>query len=157
MASRNDNSAPPARAGSTARDIAFQGLPSDPHGHLQKTLFPEDAYEGQTYWADLPPAQRTKWIIQQQSSEMQRELKAIWRMFVEDPLLPAGKYSVNYMVAGLGFLAEGYVLFSVGNILPLFESVWPTCFREHQVCNKTTVHAINYVSLVLRDLHNVLT
>ena len=84
--------------------------------------------------------------MKQQTTEARREIKAIWRMFIEDPLLPAWKYSVNYMVAGLGFLAEGYVLFSVGNILPLFESVWPSCFKEYQLCNKTTVHAINYVS-----------
>lgn len=134
--------------GGTARDILFNRLPENPEDLLYETLYPDDAYSGKTYWADLPAGQRTKWINQQQTEEMVREFGVVWRMFKSDPLKPFSTYFRNYVVTGLGFFTEGYVLFSVGNILTLFEVVWESCFKTYEACSKTWVHTINYLEIV---------
>ena len=41
--------------GATARDIALRRMPGDPTSLLHESLYPEDAFQGQTYWADVPP------------------------------------------------------------------------------------------------------
>ena len=64
------------------------------------------------------------------------------------PLAPIRDYFHNYVVTGLGFFTEGYVLFSVGNILILFQTVWGPCFKTYEVCNKTWVETINYLEIV---------
>lgn len=46
------------------------------------------------------------------------------------------------------FFTEGYTLFSVGNILTLFDSVWAQCYRQYKVCSKTWVQSINYLEIV---------
>jgi hypothetical protein len=66
--------------GATARDIAFHRLPENPDKLLHESLFPEDAYEGETYWADLPSGTRTKWINKQQGDEIKREFLIVWRV-----------------------------------------------------------------------------
>ena len=69
-------------------------------------------------------------------------------MFKADPLSPIKAYLGNYVITGVGFFTEGYVLFSVGNIEPLFEAVWPLCFKEYSVCNEVWVQAANYLEIV---------
>ena len=71
-------------------------------------------------------------------------------MFKADPLDPIYRYMRNYAVTGVGFFTEGYVLLSVGNVLPLLEVVWPSCRKKHEVCNKTMVQAINYLEIQLK-------
>ena len=132
----------------TERDVAFQGLPAEHESLLKETLFPDDAYSGQTYWADLPAGQRTKWINKQHSAEASRERKEIREMFKADPLDPIYKYIRNYAITGVGFFTEGYVLFSVRNVLPLLEAVWPSCWKEHKACNKTMVQAISSLEIL---------
>ncbi|ETI29221.1 hypothetical protein G647_01674 [Cladophialophora carrionii CBS 160.54] len=132
----------------TERDVAFQGLPAEHESLLKETLYPDDAYSHQTYWADLPTGERTKWINRQHSTEASRELKEVWAMFKDDPLAPFYRYLRNYAVTGVGFFTEGYVLFSVGNVLPLLEVVWPRCWDEHEICNKTMVQAISYMEIL---------
>ena len=134
--------------GATQRDVAFAGLPEDPETLLHEELYPDDAYDGKTYFGDLPRAQRTKFITKQSNMEAARELKLVWNMFKADPLEPITAYCRNFVLTGVGFFTEGYVLFSVGNISPLFQSVYPTCFREYSVCNKTWVQAANYLEIV---------
>ena len=134
--------------GGTERDVFFSRLPQNPGDLLKEFLFPEDAYLGETYWADLPAGQRTKWINQQQNEEIAREIDVIWTMFKKDPLSPIGAYFRNYVVTGLGFFTKGYVLFSVGNILTLFEVVWKQCYKSYTVFNKVWVQAINYLEIV---------
>lgn len=134
--------------GGTARDILFNRLPENKDELLHESLYPDDAYVGETYWADLPTGQRTKWINKQMSQETAREFGVVWEIFKKDPLKPWGLYFHNYVVTGLGFFTEGYVLFSVGNVLTLFESVWDSCFESYKVCNKTWVQAINYLEIV---------
>eukprot|EP00271_Cylindrocystis_brebissonii_P020526 TRINITY_DN6832_c0_g2_i1.p3 TRINITY_DN6832_c0_g2~~TRINITY_DN6832_c0_g2_i1.p3 ORF type:complete len:105 (-),score=12.29 TRINITY_DN6832_c0_g2_i1:541-855(-) len=73
-------------------------------------LYPEDSYEGETYWADLPSWQRFKWMIRTQLAEDAREWRNIWRNFRTDPLSPFGEYSRRYVVPGMGLFTEGYVL-----------------------------------------------
>jgi hypothetical protein len=135
--------------GTTQRDIAFRGLPNNPEELLHETLYPDDAYiEDGTYWADLPAGARAKWINKQYTGEIAREFGEVWSIFKQDPLKPVFLYFRNYAIAGLGFFTEGYVLFSVGNILTLFESVWPQCYKTYQVCNKTWVQSIKYLEIV---------
>ena len=43
---------------------------------------------------------------------------------------------------------EGYVLFSVGNVLPLLEVARPACWKEHKTCNKTMVQAFSYMKIL---------
>jgi MFS family permease len=134
--------------GATQRDIAFNRLPDNPESLLHETLYPDDAYSGTTYWADLPLRQRTKFVNHQSNKEAGREFGIVLDMAKKDPLAPIGAYMSNFVVTGVGFFTEGYVLFSVGNILPLFESVWPQCFKRYEVCNMVWVDSANYLEIV---------
>ena len=40
--------------GATARDVALGRMSDDPTSLLHESLYPKDAFHGQTYWADLP-------------------------------------------------------------------------------------------------------
>jgi hypothetical protein len=126
--------------------------PDDPPGEirslLQSELYPDDAYHDGVYWADLPGKQRTAWINRQYQQEAAREFSVVWETFKHDPLRPFRDYFHNYVITGLGFFTEGYTLFSVGNILILFEVVWNPCFKGYKTCEKTWVEAINYLEIV---------
>ena len=132
----------------TTRDIALGRIPDDPTSLLYESLHPEDAFQGQTYWADLSPKEQARWISEQNNAEAAREFGHVWQTFRTDPLKPFSHYFHNYAVTGLGFFTEGYTLFSVGNILSLFESVWPACYKEYKVCNKVWVQSISYLEIV---------
>ncbi len=134
--------------GATARDIAIGRMPNDPTSLLHDSLYPEDAFQGQTYWADLPRKEQAKRIAEQNNAEAAREFGHVLQTFKTDPLKPFSQYFRNYAVTGLGFFTEGYTLFSVGNILSLFESVWPACYKEYKVCNKVWVQSIDYREIV---------
>lgn len=69
---------PEAKAGTQHGDIA----------EINHILFPDDAYLNGVYWADLPRAERWRWINHQQNTETKRELAYVWNMFKEDPLEP---------------------------------------------------------------------
>jgi hypothetical protein len=100
---------------------------------LDALLFPPDSYtDNKSYWADLPRGQRTRWINRQNNAEAKRELSEIWTIFKRDPLEPLALYWRNYVVTGLGLFTEGFVLFSIGNLKPLFSSVWPECWSTHE-------------------------
>ena len=134
----------------TARDIALSRIPDDPGSQLHESLYPEDVYQYQTqkYWADLPRKEQVNWIIEQSNGEAAREFGKVWQTFRQDPLKSFGQYLHNYAVTGLGFSTEGYTLFSVGNILSPFETVWPTCYKQYKVYNKVWVQSINYLGIV---------
>ena len=51
--------------GATARDIALSRIPDDPGSLFHESLYLDDAYQNQTYWADLPPREQVNWIIEQ--------------------------------------------------------------------------------------------
>ncbi|KAF2093072.1 MFS general substrate transporter [Rhizodiscina lignyota] len=120
----------------------------NPESLLNETLFPDDAYERRTYWADLPRKQKLAWVNRQAREESGRELASVWEIFKKDPLRPFSLYFQNYVVTGMGFFTEGYTLFSVGNLLTLFEAVWPECYKNYQVCSSVWVQAINYLEIV---------
>lgn len=43
---------------------------------------------------------------------------------------------------------HSYVLFSIGNVKPLFQSAFPGCWKSHQVCNNTWIQAVDYLEIV---------
>lgn len=43
---------------------------------------------------------------------------------------------------------RSYVLFSIGNVKPLFESAFPDCWDKHTICNKTWVQAVDYLEII---------
>lgn len=116
---------------------------------LDKILYPSDSFtRDKQYWADLPRKQRVRWVNVQNGTEAKRELGIVWRMFKQDPLSPLTAYFRNYVITGLGLFVEGYTLFSVGNLTSLFSVVWPQCWKTHEVCNITWVHATDYLQIV---------
>lgn len=121
------------------------------HGDTQEInhiIYPDDSYLNGVYWADLPRLQRWKWINNQQNTEARREFGQVWRMFKHDPLEPIRAYFRTYVVNGLGLFVEGYVLFSIGNLSPLFASVWPACWSTYTTCNETWVQSVTYLEIV---------
>ncbi|BFZ62277.1 hypothetical protein YB2330_003366 [Saitoella coloradoensis] len=121
----------------------------DPEHLLKDVLFPQDAYTPDgTYWADLPFWPRVHWINAQNSAETKRELAALWTIFKNDPLDPIRIYFKKYVMTGMGLFVEGYTLFSVGNIKPLFQVVWPACWSTFAVCDRTWTHAVEYLEIV---------
>ncbi|KAJ8112232.1 hypothetical protein ONZ43_g5438 [Nemania bipapillata] len=112
-------------------------------------LQPDDSYtpEG-VYWADLPLAQRFSFVNKVSSEETKRELRTIWSMIKEDPLSPLSWYFRNSVLPGAGLLLEGYVLFSIGNLQPLFADVWKSCWGTKKVCDKNWVASVTYLEII---------
>lgn len=110
---------------------------------------PDDSFTADgTYWADLPLPQRVKFLASVGGQETAKEARAAWRMFVNDPLSPLGWYFREAVVPGAGLLLEGYVLFSIGNLTPLFAAAWPDCWKNYDVCNETWVQSVTYLEVV---------
>ncbi|TID17058.1 phosphate transporter A-1 [Venturia nashicola] len=131
------------------QDAAFTtGMDGNEAGVFQTILKPDDIYtEDGTYWADLPLAKRVKFINQQDAAEAKRELKIIGRMTKRDPLSPVGAYVRNMVIPGAGLLLEGYVLFSIGNIKPLLQATFPSCWKDYKTCDKVWVDALDYLEI----------
>lgn len=116
---------------------------------LWEDLAPEDSYvEDGTYWADLPRGRRTAWMNAQTNAEAKRELGAIGRMFKRDPLSPVTAYFGRYVITGFGLFTEGYTLFSIGNLTPLFQAVWPACWSRYTVCSENWIAAQTYLEII---------
>lgn len=119
------------------------------HGYLlQSVLYPEDSFQGQTYWGDLPADKKPKWVRQQYRNEVAREFVQFWQTFKQNPLHPLKHYLTNYAIGGTGFFTEGYVLFSVGNVMPLFKSIWPQCWADHIACDEQMINAVKYMEIL---------
>lgn len=43
---------------------------------------------------------------------------------------------------------SSYVLFSIGNIKPLFQAVFPNCWKTAKTCNATWIAAVDYMEIV---------
>lgn len=122
---------------------------SSANAALQDVLYPRDSYtEDNVYWADLPWGQKAAWANRQSNQEAKRELAVIGRMMKKDPLSPISAYFSNYVVTGMGLFVEGYVLFSVGNLSPLFKAVWPACWGTHTECSADWIHAVDYLEII---------
>lgn len=111
---------------------------------------PDDIYtEDGTYWADLPLGKRIAFINKTQNEEAKSELKAIGRMMKEDPLSPISWYFRNAILPGAGLGLEGYVLFSIGNLDPLFKSTWPQCWGKNATeCSSNWVASVTYLEVI---------
>ncbi|SPO29326.1 related to inorganic phosphate transporter [Ustilago trichophora] len=147
--SSSSQAAPSQSSGSTPNEH-HSNLNAAQSSVLDETLFPADSYtsDTKTYWADLPFWEKTKWVNAQSNAEARRELGEIGGMFKRDPLSPLRAYYNNYVITGLGLFVEGYTLFSVGNLKPLFKAVWPQCWKTHRVCNENWDSAIDYLEIV---------
>lgn len=40
------------------------------------------------------------------------------------------------------------MLFSIGNIKPLFQATFATCWKTYQICNQTWIQAIDYMEVI---------
>jgi hypothetical protein len=81
------------------------------------------------------------------SIEAKKELSSIWGMIKRDPLSPLGAYARNMIIPGMGLGLEGYVLFSIGNIRPLLQAAFPSCWSKFTICNETWSNAIDYLEV----------
>ncbi|CAN6623998.1 hypothetical protein TRVA0_009S02674 [Trichomonascus vanleenenianus] len=112
-------------------------------------LRPDDSYnEEGVYWADMKFKDKVSFVTAIDWAESKRELKVIGNMFKEDPLSPIRWYFANCVLPGAGLGLEGYVLFSIGNIQPLFNAVWPECWKKFDVCSQNWVAAVTYLEII---------
>ncbi|KAI1383284.1 MFS general substrate transporter [Hypoxylon trugodes] len=111
---------------------------------------PDDSYtEEGVYWADLPFWKRFSFVNKVNSDESRAEAQGIWAMFKNDPLSPVSWYFRNAVLPGAGLGLEGYVLFSIGNLEPLFDKVWTTCWpKTGTECSTNWVAAVTYLEIV---------
>ncbi|KAF2806638.1 putative MFS phosphate transporter [Mytilinidion resinicola] len=117
-------------------------------GVLHGLLHPDDIYDADgTYWADLPMGKRIKFVTGVDGQESKKELRSIGTMLKNDPLSPVGYYLRNMVVPGAGLLLEGYVLFSIGNVRPLLQAAFPSCWKTFDICNETWTQAIDYLEI----------
>jgi MFS family permease len=110
-------------------------------------LKPDDSYDANgVYWADLGIAQRIKFVTSYDGQESRRELRSIGQMMKKDPLSPVGWYFRNAVLPGAGLGLEGYVLFSIGNLKPLFQAGFKDCWKG-KTCNQTWIEAVDYLEI----------
>lgn len=128
----------------------------DPHFDMNQNeqdmfrtiLKPDDSFdENGVYWADLPILQRIRFVSKVNNQETKKEARATWEMFKNDPLSPVAYYFRNMVLPGAGLGLEGYVLFSIGNLKPLFQKGFPECWSTHQICNPTWLNAVEYLEI----------
>jgi MFS family permease len=112
-------------------------------------LHPDDIYnENGTYWADLPLGQRVGFINKVDREETRKESSSIWNMFKNDPLSPISYYFKNMVLPGAGLGLEGYVLFSIGNVRPLLQATFPSCWKTFETCDERWTEAVDYLEIV---------
>ncbi|PGG96834.1 hypothetical protein AJ79_09440 [Helicocarpus griseus UAMH5409] len=109
---------------------------------------PDDCYTPDgVYWADLPLLKKIRFVTKYDAGEATREFMGFWEMFKKDPLAPIGYYFRNMVLPGAGLGLEGYVLFSIGNIKPLFQKSFPECWDTEEICNPTWIAAVEYLEI----------
>ncbi|KAK8114727.1 hypothetical protein PG999_006796 [Apiospora kogelbergensis] len=127
------------------------GAPATDH---EKAIFkhlthPDDSYtDDGVYWADLPFWKRYSFVRKVDHDEAMTEWRTVCSMFKRDPLSPVSWYFRNAVLPGAGLGLEGYVLFSIGNLEPLFKKVWPDCWGNHTVCSANWVAAVTYLEVI---------
>ncbi|KAK5084891.1 hypothetical protein LTR70_006420 [Exophiala xenobiotica] len=120
---------------------------------FSQLLKPDDSYdENGVYWADLGWFKRAKFVAKTDGAEGKRELGNLWQMIKKDPLSPVSFYFRNMVLPGAGLGLEGYVLFSIGNLKPLFQKGFPSCWGtkagQGEACSPTWLAAIEYMEIV---------
>ncbi|KAG9237119.1 putative inorganic phosphate transporter C8E4.01c [Amylocarpus encephaloides] len=123
-------------------------LKADEERIMRQMIYPDDTHtpEG-VYWADLPLGKQLKFNAAVDNAEAKQELSLIGSMIKKDPLSPISWYFRNAVLPGAGLGLEGYVLFSIGNLTPLFSAAWPACWKTYEECNQTWVEAVQYLEV----------
>ncbi|KAL4903593.1 hypothetical protein BDW74DRAFT_155794 [Aspergillus multicolor] len=121
-------------------------------GAFDALIRPDDSYTADgTYWADLSLFKKIKFVSSYDAKEARRELGGIWEMFKADPLSPMSYYFQNMVLPGAGLGLEGYVLFSIGNLKPLFQAAFASCwssdYNGERICNQQWLNAIEYLEI----------
>ena len=115
-------------------------------GHVTR---PDDSYTPDgVYWADLPFMQRFRFVSKVDKDAAAEELRTCKAMVKEDPLSPLGWYFRHAVIPGAGLGLEGYVLFSIGNLEPLFKKAWPQCWDKHNECSANWVASVTYLEII---------
>lgn len=111
---------------------------------------PDDCFtEDGVYWADLPLRKRISFVNGVHNEETMKELKATGQMVKKDPLSPLSWYFRNAVLPGAGLGLEGYVLFSIGNLEPLFSAAWPQCWGKNATeCSKNWIASVTYLEVI---------
>lgn len=117
---------------------------------FSRLLKPDDSYdENGVYWADLGWAKRAKFVGKTDMAETKREFGNFLQMVKKDPLSPISFYFRNMVLPGAGLGLEGYVLFSIGNLKPLFKAGFPSCWGSTgTACSGAWLAAIEYMEIV---------
>ncbi|MCJ1315418.1 hypothetical protein MMC15_000737 [Xylographa vitiligo] len=118
---------------------------------FQYLIRPDDSYdEHGVYWADMPIGKRIKFVTNYDNAEAKRELSAIGSMTKADPLSPISYYFRNMVLPGAGLGLEGYVLFSIGNVQPMFaaEGAFQTCWSTYKICSENWIAAVAYLEII---------
>lgn len=137
-----------ASYGTDTPDFLPEGNGVEKEYLLDDALYPRDTYDEKVYWADLPIKQKRIFNRSQYRVEVQREIEEVKEMARQTWLGPVTYYMRNYAISGVGFLTEGYVLFSIGNILPLFKSTYPDCWKTYSICDERVIKSIKYMEIV---------
>lgn len=115
---------------------------------FDRILKPDDSYDANgVYWADLPIGKRISFVNSVNNQEAKKELSSIWAMTKKDPLSPVAYYFRNMVLPGAGLGLEGYVLFSIGNLKPLFQDAFPQCWGNMKICSKTWLASVEYLEI----------
>lgn len=128
----------------------FVGASPDERRIFSHVTRPDDSYtpEG-VYWADLPLGERVRFVSKVDREAAAQELRTIGAMMKKDPLSPISWYFRHAVIPGAGLGLEGYVLFSIGNLEPLFKQVWPECWGDHPTeCSKNWVASVTYLEII---------
>lgn len=117
---------------------------------FQYLTHPDDCYtEDGTYWADLPLRQRIAFVAKTEAEEAKVEFNFISEMFKKNPLSPLSYYFRNAVLPGAGLGLEGYVLFSIGNLEPLFAAAWPQCWSKTGTeCSNNWIASVTYLEVI---------
>jgi hypothetical protein len=111
-------------------------------------LHPDDMYDSNgTYWADMPLMKRVGFVTAVDRKEAKEEASYFWAMFKKDPLEPMRHYFRTCVIPGAGLGLEGYVLFSIGNVRPLLQAAFPSCWKSYDICNKVWTQAVDYLEI----------
>ncbi|KAF3912432.1 hypothetical protein ABW20_dc0101883 [Dactylellina cionopaga] len=137
------NEATTYSVGSTSTDSLPERAIFDP------IFLPADSYDiDGTYWADMPLSKRVPFVLNYDFNvEGKREWGEIWEGAKKNPFSPLMRYFRAAVLPGAGLGLEGYVLFSIGNIKPLFQAVWKECWSTHKVCSARWVSSIEYLEV----------
>ena len=135
-------------------DGAVDDYPDQFASEQERAIFnhvtrPDDTYTSDgVYWADLPFFQRWSFVNKVDAQAAKEELATVGAMMKADPLSPISWYFKHGVIPGAGLGLEGYVLFSIGNVKPLFAKVWPECWKTYEVCNENWIAAVDYLEIV---------